>query len=60
LFFLPVRDYAQLFMWAVQMKTIPGFSEILSFRTLSIVQVLKDKTKEEHDVSETGSASVLR
>jgi hypothetical protein len=26
----------------------------------SIVQVLKDKTKEEHDFSETGSVSVLR
>jgi hypothetical protein len=34
--------------------------EILDFRTLSIVQVLKDKTKKEHDVSETGSVSVLR
>jgi hypothetical protein len=34
-------------------------SEILGFRTLSIVQVLKDITKEEHDVSETGSVSVL-
>jgi hypothetical protein len=35
-------------------------SEILGFRTLSIVQVLKDKTKEEHDFSETGSVSVFR
>jgi hypothetical protein len=33
-------------------------SEILSFRTLSIVLVLKNKGK--HDVSETGSFSVLR
>jgi hypothetical protein len=35
-------------------------SEIMGFRTLSIVHVLKDKTKEEHDVSETESISVLR
>jgi hypothetical protein len=35
-------------------------SEILCFQALSIVQVLKDKTKEEHDVSETGSVSILR
>jgi hypothetical protein len=33
---------------------------ILDFRTLSIVQVLRDKTKEEHDVSENGSVFVLR
>jgi hypothetical protein len=30
-----------------------NISEILGFRTLSIIQVLKDKIKEEHDVSET-------
>jgi hypothetical protein len=41
-------------------QSIFQFSKILGFRTVSIVQVLKDKTKEEHDVSETGSVSVLR
>jgi hypothetical protein len=34
-------------------------SEILGFRTLSIVLVLKTN-KGKHDVSETGSVSVLR
>jgi hypothetical protein len=34
--------------------------EILGFRTLSIVLVLKKQTKEKHDFSETGSVSVLR
>jgi hypothetical protein len=34
-------------------------SEILGFRNLSIVQVSKNKLKK-HDVSETGSVSVLR
>jgi hypothetical protein len=33
-------------------------SEILGFRTLSIVQVLKDKTKEEYDVSETEDGDI--
>jgi hypothetical protein len=35
-------------------------SEILSFRTPSIVLALKKKTYGKHDVSETGSVSVLR
>jgi hypothetical protein len=37
-----------------------SFHRYWVFRTLSIVQVLKDKATEEHGVSETGSVSVLR
>jgi hypothetical protein len=35
-------------------------TEILGFRTLSIVLVVEKQTKKQHDVSETGSVSVLR
>jgi hypothetical protein len=40
-------------------KLLNLLSEILSFRTLSIVLVLKNKLRK-HEVSETGSVSVLR
>jgi hypothetical protein len=35
-------------------------SEILGFRTVSIALIIKKQTEEQHDVSETGSVSVLR
>jgi hypothetical protein len=42
-----------------EIKVSKYMNVILSFRTLSIVLVLKNKLRE-HDVSETGSVSVLR
>jgi hypothetical protein len=44
---------------AVSTKYTSRFSEILGFWTLSIVLVLKTNYGK-HDVSETGSVSVLR
>jgi hypothetical protein len=55
------QRFGEAKIWVTYERNVQIFlSEILGFRTVSIVQVLKDKTKEEHDVSGTGSVSVLR
>jgi hypothetical protein len=52
--YMPQHSYYRI------LAMVYNFQRYWGFRTLSIVQVLKDKTKEKHDVSETGSVSVFR
>jgi hypothetical protein len=47
--------------WESYIVKVNGYTELLGFWTLSIVRILiVTRKKNKHDVSETGSVSVLR